>query len=179
MGSVFRLVQTLSVRPGVLVMEGTGSDLVGPEGPAGDTGPPGPPGMPGTPGTPGSAADSLVKTSLSNISLLATSTTLIVPASGGKRFIPTELIIEIKSVTGTPGTYPVIRVGNNVNYDNAAPLFIVSGIGLHEINEAPLVVPVESLDIDSDAIYFDVQTAGAGGSISVLTADIQLLGVVK
>ncbi len=151
---------------------------VGLRGERGLMGTTGPTGSVGATGAPGSALNSAYRATVSS-NLLSTGTSLLLAPVTGKRFLATEILIEIKSVTGTPDIYPVVKVGNNGGHDNIAPLFIVSDVGLYNTSEMPLTIPVASIDVGTTGISVEVLTAGSGGSVTILLADITIIGVLK
>lgn len=111
-----------------------------------------------------------------DVNLRSAGQTVVVPVSTGKRFVCTSIILEIKTATGTPGTYAVVRIGVGGSYDSVAPSFIVNELTVGALIAVPQVVPPLSVSVNTTPVSFDVQTAASGGSVSALTADVQLLG---
>lgn len=114
---------------------------------------------------------------VTGVNLLATSVTSIIPVMASpSRFIPTRAIIQLTSVTGAL-TAAIVRIGNNANHDNVAPLFTLTGLTVvNNTLTIPLVSTVASIDMSATAISFEVQTAG--GVATVAAADVYLFGIV-
>lgn len=114
---------------------------------------------------------------ISAVNVLATGQTLILPAITGKKFIPTQILIEMNSLTGVL-TVPIVRLGNNGSFNNVAPLFTCTGIGtVGNILTITLNTIPTTIDIGSTGISFDVQTAGIVASVA--TVNVFLFGILK
>lgn len=113
---------------------------------------------------------------LTGVNLMATGTTVLVAAVAGKRFIPRDLIVVPRTLTGTVTSAPQIAVGNNsAAFDNVAAASALPSVVVDQVYfDAPLV-PRKVIDIGTNAIVLKV-TAAVGPS--ALTADVFLVGVL-
>lgn len=113
---------------------------------------------------------------VTGINLLATGQTTVVPTFTGGSFVTIAAFVEVATKTGAVVVAPIIRIGNNGTFDNLAPLFTIPGAtAARVVLPMTLASPSSSLDIGTNAIKIDVQTAGTGAA--VLTANIYILGI--
>lgn len=110
-----------------------------------------------------------------SVNLLVTGQTTIVPAAAGGSFVPFMVILELKALTGAPVVLPIVRVGNNVNYDNICPLQATpGGFAVRNLYTIPLAGTPVSVDISTAPIKIDVQTAAT--MATQMTAACYILG---
>jgi len=110
----------------------------------------------------------------SGVNLLATGQTIIVPARAGFRFIPRAARFRLRILTGVQVIVPIVRLGANGTFDNIAPLLTTAVTVVDQVQLVPLVAALTAVDVGTNAIKVDVQTAGTGAT--AMTADIFLDG---
>lgn len=113
----------------------------------------------------------LLRIPLGPVDLLTTGQTLAIPANAegwASEFID---IIPV-TITGAQTGAPIVRLGSNATFDNVAPLTnLGTALVADEIVPVTLTAPVT---LQSDPVYFDVQTAGTGPT--VLTVMVYVAG---
>lgn len=107
---------------------------------------------------------------LKTLNLMATSTTLVVPANVTGWI--TELAELVPTIgTGAITTTPRVRAGSNATHDNVIPLTDLAALTTGEVWPITLTIPALAI---TDIIYFEVERA-AVGPVS-LTANVSLNG---
>ncbi len=115
------------------------------------------------------------RTVVAGIDLLATGQTTLLAAVTGKKFLPQQVILELTSVTGVL-TGTVVRVGQTASWDQIAPLYTVLLTAADTFVVVPLVGTLATIDIGTNPIKIDVQTAGTVATVAV--ARIHLSGII-
>ena len=102
--------------------------------------------------------------------------TLIVPPQSGRVFIPLRAFLRIRTVSALT-VPPILRLGNNGNRDNIAPLLALTGAVAGQVFTMPLTTGVNALaiDIGTTGISIDVQTAATA---TTMTADVFIDGQI-
>lgn len=138
----------------------------------------------GTDKTDGTAIQQINFMRKATVSGLSTGQTTIIPinnsGSVNVRYIINNGFVRLKAITGTLSTPAILRIGNNVNFDNIAALTTLTGLSTaNNILPFTLAGTLASIDISSTAISIDVQTAATGVGLSQYDLDIYLFGMIE
>ena len=119
-----------------------------------------------------SSDGSLQRTIITGVNLMATGTTIIRPAIA-RRVIPVYVDIEIRTLTGVLTVPPICRVNAGGSTANIAALLTLTGSVIGNVWRMPLIVsPLNSVDITSTGVGFEVQTAATA---TTMTGDVHFL----
>lgn len=108
------------------------------------------------------------------VNLLATGQTALIPARAGFKFIPRAARFRLRTLTGVQIIVPILRLGTTAGFANIAPLLATAVTVVDQVQLIPLVAALTAVDVGTNPIMVDVQTAGTGAT--AMTADIFLDG---
>src|SRR3954464_15536991 len=105
-----------------------------------------------------SASTNVLRYFETSINLLATGSTLIVPAIAGRKFIALNVRLHLTALTGVPVAGSV-KLGNDGSHVNVAPAFATTVAAVDAVDTVPLVAALTAIDLNTTGISFEVATA--------------------